>query len=369
MDSVEIGLLTCSPRQIIYGLYGHTAIRYHDLRNGADWTFNYGMFNFKIPFFALHFALGLTDYELGVVPFNIFCEEYSEFGCSVTEQVINLSPEEKIKLRNLLEENYKPENRVYRYNYFYDNCTTRARDMLIRCINGRVEFPDTDEVSQSYRKLIHTYTAGHPWAGFANDLALGVLSDRPISKHKQQFLPANLMHDVSLATVVSPDGKSRPFVKITRYDVKPSVQVIESEFPLTPTECGFVLLIITLIIMMYEQQKKNIMWWYDMFLMFVTGVAGCLILFLFFSQHPTTSTNLMILILNPVPLFFIHRMIKRVKKRQNDRYFYWSYIPIILFISAKIFNIQDIPWAMVLVALCLLLRNLSHNLWEYKVLK
>ena len=39
-DSVEVSLLTCSPHDEIYSLYGHTAIRYHDLRTGEDWTFN-----------------------------------------------------------------------------------------------------------------------------------------------------------------------------------------------------------------------------------------------------------------------------------------------------------------------------------------
>ena len=98
MDSVEIGLLTCSPHEEIYSLYGHTAIRIHDLRNNADWVFNYGVFNFKAPHFASRFVFGLTDYELGVVPTHPFLEYYAEWGSQVIEQVLNLTQEDKQRI-------------------------------------------------------------------------------------------------------------------------------------------------------------------------------------------------------------------------------------------------------------------------------
>ena len=95
MDSVEICLLTCQPHDEVYSLYGHTAIRYHDLRKGGiDAAFNYGVFNFHAPYFALRFVFGLTDYELGVFPYAAFEKEYRYFGSMVTEQVLNLSNEE-----------------------------------------------------------------------------------------------------------------------------------------------------------------------------------------------------------------------------------------------------------------------------------
>ena len=112
MDSVEVGLLTCSPHQLIYGYFGHTAIRFHDLKNGDDWTFNYGIFNMRIPFFIPRFVLGLTDYEMGVMPYDVFCTEYGHFGSGVTEQILNLTLEEKQNLYNALAENYRPERFV-----------------------------------------------------------------------------------------------------------------------------------------------------------------------------------------------------------------------------------------------------------------
>ena len=135
MDSVEISLLTCQPHDEIYSLYGHTALRYHDLRKGGlDIAFNYGVFDYKKPFFALRFVFGLTDYELGAYPYRLFQEEYRRFGSMVTEQVLNLTDQEKAILQQALAINMQNENRIYRYNYFYSNCTTKARDIIEQCI-------------------------------------------------------------------------------------------------------------------------------------------------------------------------------------------------------------------------------------------
>ena len=174
MDSVEVSLLTCSPHEEIYSLYGHTALRWHDLRNGEDLAFNWGIFNFKKPYFVLRFVFGLTDYELGAIPMKYFMEEYRSVGSSVTEQVLDLTAEEKQRLFQALITNLQPENRIYRYNYFYDNCSTRPRDIIEQCVNGKLEYTDSEEFNQSYREIVISCTSHHPWATFGNNVLLGV---------------------------------------------------------------------------------------------------------------------------------------------------------------------------------------------------
>ena len=77
-DSIEVGLLTCYPGSEVYSLYGHTAIRFHNISTNEDWTFNYGVFNFKQKFFVLKFAFGKTDYELGMFTMKAFLKEYNK---------------------------------------------------------------------------------------------------------------------------------------------------------------------------------------------------------------------------------------------------------------------------------------------------
>ena len=138
-DSIQISLLTCGPGEEVYSLYGHTAIRFHDLKNNQDLVINYGMFSFSQRFFIIRFVFGLTDYEMGIMPFDAFMEEYESEGRWVKEQVINIPLQDKMKIAMAIENNYLPENKTYRYNYFYDNCTTRARDILIKNISENVE--------------------------------------------------------------------------------------------------------------------------------------------------------------------------------------------------------------------------------------
>lgn len=129
-DSVRISLLTCAPGEEIYSLFGHTAIRYEEPARGIDRVYNYGLFSFNTPNFTLRFALGNADYRLGVEDYRHFAVEYEYFGRSVWQQTLNLTAEEQQQLITLLEENYRPENRIYRYNFFYDNCATRPRDKV-----------------------------------------------------------------------------------------------------------------------------------------------------------------------------------------------------------------------------------------------
>lgn len=365
MDSVEIGLLTCSPHQEVYSLYGHTAIRYHDLRNNIDYAFNYGMFDFRKPFFILRFAFGLTDYELGIIPFDAFIGEYYSYGSKVTEQILNLTPKEKMALRDALAENYKPENRIYRYNYFKDNCTTRARDIIVKCINGQVMYSYNKGYNASYREMIHRYNASYPWARFGNDLGLGLAADFKTNHTQQQFLPGNLLSDFGKAIIHNPDGSTRHLVSKTITVVKPGSQIITDNFPLTPLECAAILFCIASFITIYEHVNKKITWGFDAIMMTLCGLSGILIVVLFCSQHPTTSTNLLILIFNPLPLFFIPRMIKLTRSKSKDKFFLLNIIPITLLLIASITGLQEIPASIDILALCLLLRCISkYPTWK-----
>ena len=82
-DSVEVSLLTCAPHEEVYSLYGHTALRWHDLHTGEDLAFNWGIFNFHKPFFVARFVFGLTDYELGVTELKPFFFYYRRWGAMV----------------------------------------------------------------------------------------------------------------------------------------------------------------------------------------------------------------------------------------------------------------------------------------------
>ena len=178
-DSIQFSLLTCAPGNEIYALFGHTAIRYQNFSRGVDLVFNYGMFSFNTPHFVYRFVKGETDYQLGITPYPYFESEYAFRGSSVYQQILNLTYSEKMSLLKLLQDNYLPENRIYRYNYFYDNCTTRARDQIEKSIQGQVVYPSVSW-HKTFRGIVHEFTKGSPWDELGIDLCLGAEADKPI---------------------------------------------------------------------------------------------------------------------------------------------------------------------------------------------
>ena len=350
MDSVEFSLLTCQPHDEVYSLYGHTAIRYHELRpGGLDWAFNYGVFDFKKPHFVARFVFGLTDYELGAYPYKYFVKEYRRFGSMVTEQVLNLTDEEKMALHDALAINLRPENKIYRYNYFYNNCTTKARDIIESCINGKVEYAGREDYTPSYRDMVHSMTRNNPWSRFGNDLLLGIKADWKTDLRQQEFLPGNLMYDFDHAQIYS-NGSYRPLIKERRIAVPAGVQIIESGFPLTPLACAAILLAVGIVIFFFEWRKKRAFVLWDVLLMMTTGTIGIVLTLMLFSQHPTVSFNLQIILCNPLPWLFLWPVIRG----RETRYWKITAILAVLFLIGSFF--QCYAEGIHVLALCLLMQ-------------
>ena len=328
-DSVRMSLLTCSPHEEIYSLYGHSALRVQNALTGQDLVVNYGVFNFHKPHFVLRFVFGLTDYEMGVTPMTNFLYEYSYYHSGVTEQEINLSGAEKEAILRALDENALPENVVYRYNYFYDNCTTRARDMLTNHLQGKVAYASPADSTLTYRDMVHQCTAGHLWMQTGIDLLLGIGADL------------------------------RPLVARTTTLLEPGEQVRGKEFPLSPLATFGLFFVLTVAITVTEFFSRKVLYLYDLLLMLLTGLAGILIFSMIFSQHPTVRVNLHLLLLNPLPLFFLYPAIRRERDRQSHCWWNLSAALAVLYIIGGFF--QCYPPSMYFLASSLLLRDITRR--------
>ena len=365
-DSIRFSLLTCAPGQEIYELFGHTAIRYQNFTRNEDYVFNYGMFSFNTPNFVYRFVKGETDYRLGVTPYIYFESEYAMRGSSVYQQVLNLTESEKQKLYDLLKENYLPQNQVYRYNYFYDNCTTRARDQIEKAVSGTVVYPKDVPVS-SFRRIVHQYTAGFPWDEFGIDLCLGAEADAPIGIRTQMFAPFYMMRFASQAYIVSADGSRRPLVaqesKVVDVDSEPEV----SASVLSPFLCASLFLALNVWIAWLQWRRKCIFWGWDLILYGVQGIAGCIIAFLFFfSVHPTVGSNWMLMLFNPIPLVYLPVMIYRAIHRKKDLYHLVNVVYLTIFIVLFPLCGQKINLTVLPLALSLLVNAASHVLVSKK---
>lgn len=366
-DSIRFSLLTCAPGTEIYSLFGHTAIRYENYTRRIDVAFNYGMFSFNTPNFIFRFVAGETDYQLGITPYSYFEAEYAMRGSSVYQQVLNLTQSEKERLLTILENNYLPENRIYRYNYFYDNCTTRARDKIEECIEGKVVYPDSLS-GKSYRSIVHEFTAGSPWDEFGIDLCLGAEADKEINKRQQMFSPFYMKYYASNAYIVDAGGTRRPLIldETKIVDVEP--EEVQPGFILSPLMCGSLFLALC-VVMAWGQWKTQRIWWgWDIVLYGLQGLAGCIIAFLFFfSVHPTVGSNWLLILFNPIPLLYLPFMVYKAVKRKKDYYHVGNMAYLTLFITILPFCGQEFNLTVLPLALGLLVTSASHVLvWNKK---
>ncbi|MCC3347078.1 DUF4105 domain-containing protein [Phocaeicola coprocola DSM 17136] len=366
-DSIRFSLLTCAPGIEIYSLFGHTAIRYENYTRRIDVAFNYGMFSFNTPNFIFRFVAGETDYQLGITPYSYFEAEYAMRGSSVYQQVLNLTQSEKERLLTILENNYLPENRIYRYNYFYDNCTTRARDKIEECIEGKVVYPDSLS-GKSYRSIVHEFTAGSPWNEFGIDLCLGAEADKEINKRQQMFSPFYMKYYASNAYIVDAGGTRRPLIldETKIVDVEP--EEVQPGFILSPLMCGALFLALC-VVMAWGQWKTQRIWWgWDIVLYGLQGLAGCIIAFLFFfSVHPTVGSNWLLILFNPIPLLYLPFMVYKAVKRKKDYYHVGNMVYLTLFITILPFCGQEFNLTVLPLALGLLVTSASHVLvWNKK---
>lgn len=362
MDSVQISLLTCSPGNEVWSLYGHTAIRVFDPAHAQDIVINYGLFNFRQSNFILRFVFGLTDYEMGIEPFNMFMVEYARQGRQVIQQTLQLSNSDKERILQALALNYQ-NNRVYRYNFFYDNCTTRARNILIDNITAKVSYRINPNITSSYRTMIHQWNGTHRWARFGNDLLLGVKADAKTNYAEQQFLPDTLRKDFAGAAIIDSAGKSRSLVSSTAVLLKANADNVVSNRniwdTITPNMLWSGVFIVILLAGMIEYRRQKTFWLIDVTLLTLDGIAGIILLAMVFSQHPTVNLNLQILLLNPLSLIFVYPVINR-EVRQRFHWF-WNVllICIILFFAGN--ALQCYAEGMNILALILLSRCMMNR--------
>lgn len=349
-ENTRVSILTCEPGTEVYSMYGHTAIRVNDPESGLDAVFNYGVFSFDSPDFVYRFAKGYTDYLMIGQRFDSFITEYETDKRSVYEQILNISYQGKIQLFNALIENAKPENRVYRYNFFVDNCATRVRDMIENNSGNKVTFSSSIG-DQSFRDLIKHYHKPFSWVDLGIDLLVGLKADVPVTEYGQMFLPEFLLSQFASAKIEI-DGKNTPLVSETITILKFPNNKLAKSLPWPTLVFGVIFLVILLISVMSIKSayKGN---YIDYWLFGLSGLAGIIIgWFTLFSEHPAMSPNYNLLWAMPLNLVFAIIWKFRNFRNISKVYFYFSGIMLL----SLLFVNQQINMACMFIAASIIVR-------------
>jgi hypothetical protein len=201
----EISIITLGPSQSeLYSAFGHSAFRVSDPENNWDLVFNYGVFDFNQANFYLNFVMGNPYYKLALESWDHFLNVAIEDNRGVVEQILNLNQDEKQKLFDFLLWNAQPENSSYYYNYIYNNCATKIRDVMDSVFNNKIVY-DFSYVNKdlSFRDLMDLYLDEQPWGDFGINLCLGTGVDKAASGFHWKTCGASQPGDDTVIKIMS----------------------------------------------------------------------------------------------------------------------------------------------------------------------
>lgn len=314
----EISVLTVGPGASLNDAFGHSAFRVKDAMFRMDIVFGYGQYDFDTPNFYLKFAQGKLNYLMSMHEYQDFYNSYVYYNRTIEEQVLNLSTTQKQALFDQLAINYQPENRAYLYDFFYDNCATRIRDMVENTAQPKVVFNEPEGFeSKTFRTLIHEQVNRNSWGSFGIDLALGSIIDRKATPYEQMFLPKYIHTFFANATIGNQPLVQSSSVVYQKKDVKTS-----DNFLLSPLMV-FGLIATLIIFITYSDNKKHTRTkWLDVTLFSITGLVGVLLLLLWFAtDHTATAYNYNLLWAFPLNLLIVGQLLKNEVKNWVKKYF------------------------------------------------
>jgi hypothetical protein len=356
-DSSMISLLTVAPGEDLYSAFGHSGIRVKDIINNLDIVYNYGTFDFNQPDFYLNFVKGKMLYMLSINRFEDFTRVYNDEKRSITEQELYLTLADKQKIFAFLNKNSLPQNCSYLYDFFWDNCATRPRDVFE--INFGDRFKVYSKISdfqtdKTLHDMLRIYVGNRPWVDYAFDLVLGIPCEVLASPRDQTFLPDYLSKYFDSATI---DGKSLVSKKKNL-----------SEFPIpirktvfSPLFANSLLLFLAIYIWFTERKRKLHLYVFDFIVFLLVGLLGISFLGLWlFTSHFSVPENLNLFWLIPTHAFVAFFIFKKEKPLWLKYYFFATAILMFLLIICwnrlpQHFNFAIIPLLLLLAFRSILL--------------
>lgn len=288
----KISVITCGPfQEELYSAFGHSAFRVYDPTQGIDEAYNYGVFDFNQPNFYLNFTRGYLYYKLGVYPYDRFRDYYIYYNRYVHEQVLDLTAQQKQRLYDYLLWNAKPENETYRYDYFYNNCATKIRDVMVTVFGDSISF-DGSYIKTNYtiRDLTDLYLAHQPWGDLGIDICLGLPMDKKATPYEYMFLPDYIESGFEHATL-----NHKPVVG-QRISVYESREKDFSKSLFHPLLVFSFFAGLGLVFSLRDFKKKKLSNWFDGILFGSVGLIGLLLLLLWIAtDHQAAANNLNIL--------------------------------------------------------------------------
>lgn len=300
-EQSSISLVTVAPGTELYSKFGHSMILIQDPVLGVDKAYSYGTFDFATDNFYWKFLRGTLPYTISFNKFEDVANYYANYEQrTLVAQNLNLSLTQKNSIYQRLETNLLPQNKEYQYKFFYDNCSSRIRDVFVKEKLIHVPWNKLDSLQNfSYRQWMNKYLPANNWVTFGMNLVLGARSDVKADANQSCYLPDNLFYALNFAK----NGET-PLVNSVDpiYDAP-----LQNHASINFSGPVFVLGVLILLLLGLSIIKWRFLPQLDYVLFSIYGVFSWLIFFLATcTNHEVMSWNASILMLFPLnfPLVF-----------------------------------------------------------------
>ena len=364
-DDTIVYLLTCGPGTETYSIYGHSAIRIVLSEQHSDIVYNWGVFDYSTPNFTWEFAKGRLDYMLATESLKGFLQSYFFEKRYVYSQQMNIDAGEKRKLLEMINENLKPENIKYRYDFFYDDCSTRIRDLFEKSIGEKLKYPPAETGKMpTFRDMVGKYQALYPWLKFGVDLIMGSTSDKRAAFRDRMFLPIDMKDELSEALVHRGD-RMIPLLRNPEILLDFEAPKIKPNFFTSPPFI-FTLVIILILILASLTKSLKIIRIIDIVIYSVFSILSVLMIFFnFFTDHVQMKWNLNIIWLNP---FIIVCLITLILNKTGTVWFRTVFFISAGFLLLHFILPQQFNISFFLLAIILLIRSSVRSEFEWNPL-
>ena len=344
----EVSIVSAGPGDELYEAFGHSAIRIKDPVLNLDLIYNYGMFDFNQPNFLLNFAKGNMIYSLASYDFKYFLASYKRDKRWLKQQVLNLTQQEKQAYFLFLEKKASPKNKDYLYDPYFNNCATKLRDITKSILKNKVVFNDNHlEKNLTFRQLTNNEIHWNSWGTFGLNLIAGTKLDKTATTEEYLYLPDYVYSSFKDATVFI---ENQPKKLVKREDVLLNFKEKEAETSLLSPFLIFSLLTLLGIYITYKDIKNNKRTKFlDFILFFISGLIGCILVFLwFFSTHSTAPNNFNVLWAFAPNLIIAFLFLRTKTKKWLKKYILLLLgllviIPILWVFKIQVYQISIIP--------------------------
>lgn len=362
-DQATISILTCGPYQgEIYSAFGHSAFRIRDPLSHLDVVCNYGTYNFDQPNFYLNFAKGYLYFQFSIEDYQRFENRYVYENRFIHEQVLNLTQQQKEKLFEYLKWNSLPENQYYVYNYFYNNCSTKIRDVILQVLGDDISFDQSYITTGfTFRELTDIYLNHQPWGDLGIDIGLGLPTDKKAAPLEYMFLPDYLEMGFDHATIIKDESRVA-LVKEKRITHEARKEEIPVGLP-HPMYVFGLLLLLALALTYWDFKRKKISSWFDVILFTTAGLTGLLLLCLWvFTDHRAAAKNFNLLWAAPTHLIAVISLGK--SRKWIVKYFlYTSILTLIVLLSWTLLP-QKLHYALIPFVATVAIRSFAQFYWR-----